>query len=351
MTSLYLHVPFCKKKCDYCTFYSVTDDLKESYTDALIAAIKKHGGRRLASVYIGGGTPSVLSASQISRITDAVFKYNTVEDGAEFTVECNPESITADFVKASGANRISMGFQSFCDGELKTIGRLHGAADCKRAVEICRDCGIGNISGDIIFALPYQDIRSLKYSVNSLISLDIPHISAYNLQLESGAPITRLEKQVPDEDTQARMYSLICDMLGSAGYKHHEISNFAKNGYRAVHNSRYWTGENYIGLGPSAHSKIGNRRCFFDADIEKFINGSFEFDGFEEIEDALFEKIMLGLRTEDGAELSLFKNSDAFIKQIVSAGFAKTDGGRLILTDKGFYLSNTIIAELAAKET
>lgn len=351
MTSLYLHVPFCKKKCDYCTFYSVTDDLKESYTDALIAAIKKHGGRRLASIYIGGGTPSVLSASQISRITDAVFKYNTVEDGAEFTVECNPESITADFVKASGANRISMGFQSFCGGELKAIGRLHSASDCKRAVEICRDCGIDNISGDIIFALPHQDIRSLKYSLNSLISLDIPHISAYNLQLESGAPITRLEKQVPDEDTQAGMYYLICDMLGSAGYRHYEISNFAKSGYRAVHNSRYWTGDDYIGLGPSAHSKIGNTRCFFDADIKKFINGSFEFDGFEEIEDALFEKIMLGLRTEDGAELSLFKNSDAFIKQIVSAGFAKTDGGRLILTDKGFYLSNTIIAELAAKET
>lgn len=351
MTSLYLHIPFCKKKCDYCTFYSVTDDLKEEYTKALVAAVKKYGGRRLASVYIGGGTPSVLSASQISRITDAVFKYNTVQEDAEFTVECNPESITAEFVAASGANRVSMGFQSFCDCELDMIGRLHTARDCEKAVGICRGLGIDNISGDVIFALPHQNITSLEYTLEKLVALDIPHISAYNLQLEGGAPITRLEKYVPDEDTQAKMYYLICDRLKAAGYRHYEISNFARDGYRAVHNGRYWTGEDYIGLGPSAHSKIGNKRCFFDADINKFINGDLEFDGCEEIGDGLFEKIMLGLRTDDGVSLSLFKSSGAFIKQIVAGGFARADGGRLILTDKGFYLSNTIIAELTAKET
>lgn len=350
MTSLYLHIPFCKKKCTYCSFYSLTDDCKEEYVGALIRAIQRHGGKRLKSVYIGGGTPSVLSPAQILRITDAVYKYNTIEDIAEFTVECNPESISADFLKASGANRVSMGFQSFCDDELTAIGRLHTAEDASRAVDICRGCGIDNISGDIIFALPYQDMKSLRHSVERIVALGIPHISAYNLQLEDGTPIMKLADYVADEDTQAEMYLLICEMLESAGFIHYEISNFAKNGFRAVHNSVYWQGGDYVGLGPSAHSKLGNCRYYFDADIQKFINGSAEFDGCEEITDPVFEKIMLGLRTVDGVELSAFKNSGSFIKQIAGAGFAVTDGDRLRLTDKGFYLSNTIIAELAAKE-
>ena len=350
MISLYLHIPFCKKKCGYCSFYSVTDDLKEQYTDALVRAIEKHGGKRLRSIYIGGGTPSVLSPLQISRITDAVYKYNTAEDGAEFTVECNPESITADFVKASGANRVSLGFQSFCDGELAAVGRLHTADASQKAVDICTSCGIDNISGDIIFALPHQDIDSLRYSVERVLALGIPHISAYNLQLEDGTPVTRLADKVADEETQAKMYYLICGMLESAGYSHYEISNFARDGRRAVHNSVYWTDADYIGLGPSAHSRIGNNRYYFDADIRKFINGTFEFDGGERITDPLFEKIMLGLRTDGGVDAALLPNSRQFISRLVSDGFAKPDRGRLILTDKGFYLSNTIIAEITARE-
>ena len=350
MTSLYIHVPFCKRKCDYCSFYSLADDYKEEYTNAIIRAVKKYGGKNLKSIYVGGGTPSVLSPSQIARITDAVYKYNSTSDCLEFTVECNPESITADFLKASGADRVSMGFQSFCDRELDAVGRLHRADDCRRAVEICRDSGIKNISGDLIFALPYQTVPSLENSLSQIISLDIEHISVYNLQLEEGTRVTALSDFVADEDTQAKMYYTVCDRLKSAGYCHYEISNFAKKGFPAVHNSVYWEGGDYIGLGPSAHSKIGNMRYFFDADIHKFINGSFEFDGSEKISDPLFEKIMLSLRTDRGVEVSLLKNSSAFIKQLVSGGFATTDNNRLVLTDKGFYLSNTIIAEITAKE-
>ncbi len=350
MTSLYIHIPFCKRKCDYCSFYSLTDDYKEEYVNAVIRAVKKYGGKNLKSIYIGGGTPSVLSPSQIHRITDAVYKYNSTENCLEFTVECNPESISTDFIKASGADRVSMGFQSFCDDELKTIGRLHTADDCKRAVDICRKSGIKNISGDLIFALPRQTLSSLESSVKEILSLDIEHISAYNLQLENGTPITRLSQYVADEDMQAAMYYTLCDMLKCAGYTHYEISNFAKDGCRAVHNSVYWQGGDYIGIGPSAHSKIGNTRYFFDADIERFLNGSFDFDGSEEISDPLFEKIMLGLRTDAGVELGILKNSNEFIKQIEDAGFAVEKDGRLMLTDKGFYLSNTIIAEITARE-
>ncbi len=350
MISLYIHIPFCKKKCDYCTFYSVSDDYKEEYTDAIIRCVKKHGGKTLKSIYIGGGTPSVLSPLQISRITDALYKYNTVKSGAEFTVECNPESISADFVKASGANRISMGFQSFSDDELGRIGRLHTADDCERAVDICRACGIDNISGDIIFALPDQSLKSLKSNIKRMVGLGIPHISAYNLQLEEGAPICRLAHLVPDEDTQAKMYYLICEMLNGEGYGHYEVSNFAKDGFTARHNSAYWDGSDYLGLGPAAHSKLGDTRCFFDADVKKFINGDFEFDGSEKITDPLFEKIMLSLRTSRGLSLKYLKNSDQFIKNLINEDFAKIDNGNVVLTDKGFYLSNSIIAELTARE-
>lgn len=350
MTSLYIHIPFCKRKCDYCSFYSLTYDYKEEYVGAIIQAVKKYGGKSLKSIYVGGGTPSVLSPSQIARITDAVYKYNNVSDCLEFTVECNPESISADFLKASGAGRVSMGFQSFCDKELKAVGRLHTADDCKRAVEICREADIKNISGDLIFALPYQTVSSLENSISQMISLDIEHISVYNLQLEEGTRVLSLSDRVADEDTQAKMYYTVCGRLKDAGFCHYEISNFAKEGYRAVHNSVYWEGGDYIGLGPSAHSKIGNMRYFFDADIHKFINGSFEFDGSEEISDPLFEKIMLGLRTDVGVDTRLLKNSSAFIKQLVSGGFATVTDNRLVLTDRGFYLSNTIIAEITAKE-
>lgn len=353
MTSLYLHIPFCKKKCAYCSFYSVNSDYKEEYIDALIRAVIKFGGKTLKSVYVGGGTPSVLSPAQITRIFDAVRTHNTITDGAEITVEVNPESVTDGFLsalKSSGVNRISMGFQSFDDSELKTIGRLHDADTAKQAVALCKAHGFYSISGDIIFGLPHQTAESLKRTVQTVLSLDIPHISAYNLQLESGTPVTRLSHLVPDEDTQAQMYHLICDMLKSAGFAHYEISNFAKDGYRAVHNSVYWQGGDYIGIGPSAHSKIDNTRYYFDADIQKFINGDLEFDGGEEIADPLFEKIMLGLRTDSGVDMSYLSHSGAFIDSLVRGGFATITDGRLILTDKGFYLSNTIIAEITAKE-
>lgn len=350
MTSLYLHIPFCKKKCDYCSFYSLTEGDTDLYVDALVRAIKKHGGKKLYTVYIGGGTPSVLTPAQIFKITDAVHKYNDTSAVAEFTVECNPDSISADFIKASGADRVSMGFQSFVDSELCDIGRIHDSRAAFNAVNICRECGISNVSGDIIFALPRQDVKALCHSVKQLLALDVEHISAYNLQLEEGTPIMRLADTVADESTQAQMYYLICDMLKDAGYSHYEISNFAKWGKKAIHNSVYWQGGDYIGLGPSAHSKIGNTRYYFDADIKKFIDGTSEFDGCEYITDPLFEKIMLSLRTSDGIERSALKKSDAFIKQLENGGFAKTTDGRLSLTDKGFYLSNTIIAEITAKE-
>ena len=353
MISLYIHIPFCKKKCAYCSFYSQIG-YKPEYTDALIRALNQYGGKTLKSVYIGGGTPSVVPPRDIQKIFDEIYKNFTVTDNAEITVEVNPESVNAEFLqtlKNCGVNRISMGVQSFCDNELSAIGRLHDAKKAKDAIALCKSHGFHNISCDLIFGLPYQTTDSLKESVNTLISLDIPHISCYNLQLEEGTPILNMAHLTADEDTQAKMYYLVCDKLKDAGYLHYEISNFCKDGFRARHNSAYWDGTDYLGLGPAAHSRIGDMRYFFDADTEKFVKKSdFSFNGGEKITDPLFEKIMLSLRTSDGLDLKYLKNSDLFIKNIIKEGFAVENHGKLILTDKGFYLSNSIIAEISAKE-
>ena len=354
MTSLYIHIPFCKQKCAYCSFYSVSDDYKSEYTNAIIRCVKQYGGKTLKSIYIGGGTPSVMPCEQIQKIFSEIYNNFTVIDDAEVTVEVNPESVSAEFLqtlKLCGVNRISMGVQSFCDNELTAIGRLHDSKTAKDAIALCREYGFDNISCDLIFGLPHQTPDSLKTSVDTLLALGVPHISCYNLQLEEGTPICKMAHLVASEDTQAKMYHLVCDTLKDAGYNHYEISNFCKDGFIARHNSAYWDGSDYLGLGPAAHSKLGNKRCFFEADIKAFIEkDSFEFDGCEEITDATFEKIMLSLRTSNGLDLNYVKNSDVFIKNIVNNGFATIENGKLILTDKGFYLSNSIIAEITARE-
>ncbi len=353
MTSLYIHIPFCKRKCAYCSFYSISE-YREEYTGALILCVKQYGGKTLKSIYIGGGTPSVMPPCDMQRIFAEIYKNFTVIDSAEITVEVNPESVNGEFLdtlKKCGVNRISMGIQSFNDKELDAIGRLHNANTAKTAVALCREYGFYNISCDLIFGLPYQTEKSLKESVDTLLSLDIPHISCYNLQLEEGTPICKMAHLVADEDTQAKMYYLVCDTLKDAGYFHYEISNFCKDGYRARHNSAYWDESDYLGLGPAAHTRLGDMRYSFDADIEKFIKKSeFSFDNSEKITDPLFEKIMLSLRTSDGLDLSYIKNSENFIKNIIKEGFAEIKRGKLILTDKGFYLSNSIIAEITARE-
>ena len=354
MISLYIHVPFCKNKCSYCSFYSVNSDYKEEYTKSIIRFVKEFGGKTLKSIYIGGGTPSVMERSQITRIFDEIYNNFNVIPDAEITVEVNPESVSGEFLntlKDCGVNRISMGVQSFNDNELLAIGRLHNSKRAKDAISLCRAHGFYNVSCDLIFGLPYQTEKSLKASLDTLLSYDVPHISCYNLQLEEGTPICKMQDVIPDEDTQAKMYYLVCDTLKNAGYSHYEISNFCKDGYIARHNSAYWDGSDYLGLGPAAHSRIGNMRYSFDADVQKFINKSnFEFDNREEITDTIFEEIMLSLRTSHGLDLKILNNSDSFIKELVKQGFATIKGGRLILTDRGFYLSNSIISGITAKE-
>jgi len=349
MVSLYIHIPFCKRKCFYCSFYSITDDYREQYIDAIIRCVKFHGGKKIKTLYIGGGTPSILG-DRLIPVIESVYKYFDVQKDAEITVEINPESCDRQLLqalKSVGVNRLSIGVQSLCDSELKLIGRLH---DSKRALDtilLARECGFDNISCDLIFGLPSQSAQSFKKNIETLKALDIPHISCYNLQIEKGTPIYNTAK--PNEALEAQMYEILCESLKD--YRHYEISNFCKRGFESRHNSAYWTGDDYLGLGPAAHSKIGSNRYCFKSDINTFINkDNFDFDECERITDPLFEKIMLGLRTDLGVDLKYLQNSEKFILQLEAGGFATRKDGRLILTDKGFYLSNTIISSITAKE-
>lgn len=354
MISLYIHIPFCARKCDYCSFYSVTDDCKEQYVDALTRALAFYGKKqKTATVYVGGGTPSLISPALIERVFSAVYDNFDVDKSAEITIEANPESFNRDFVKSvkeMGVNRLSLGVQSFDDGELLSAGRLHDSKSAKKAISLACET-FENVSCDLIFGLPKQTETSFEKSLDIAIKSGVKHISCYNLQVEEGTPIFEKKITVPNEEVQEKLYFLACEKLVQNGYEHYEISNFAKRGFQSRHNSAYWTGADYLGLGPSAHSKLGDSRSYFDADLCKFIGRtSFEFDGSERITDPLFEKIMLGLRTSQGVPIDILKKSESYVRRLEDSGFATVKNGMLTLTDKGFYLSNTIISDITAKE-
>lgn len=354
MISLYIHIPFCKRKCSYCSFYSLTDFDKEEYISAIIRCVEYWGKKikqKTDTVYIGGGTPSVLPPKLVCAIMESVHKNFDIQSGAEITIEANPESCDKDFLSAARScaiNRLSLGVQSFCDAELAAIGRLHTAQDAAEAVYRARALGFDNISCDLIFGLPHQTCVSFCKSLDMLAGLDIEHISCYNLQVEDNTPLADSDVRLPDEDLQEQMYFLACEKLKSRGYLHYEISNYAKPGFQSRHNSGYWTGKDYLGLGPAAHSKIADIRYAFDADIVRFTSKTdFEFDTVQRIDDELFEKLMLGLRTSRGIEMSMLKNGAGLISRLCDAGLAQVKDDMLCLTERGFYVSNSIITEIA----
>lgn len=310
--------------------------------------------RSLSTLYIGGGTPSVLTPYEISSLLDKIHSSFDTNNLEEATLECNPESVSKEFLQAAKngkIDRISMGIQSFDDKELSAIGRLHNSKQAAHAISVTKEQGFKSISCDLIFGLPHQNIESFEKSLETLVNTGVEHISCYNLQVEEGTPLSKEKLPLPNEDIQRQMYLTACSYLADKGYRHYEISNFAKQGFLAKHNSKYWDISDYLGLGPSAHSKIGNMRMSFDGNIEKFVSKKdFDFDTFEQIDDPFFEKVMLSLRTDSGLDMSLIKKSGKYIDMICKNGFAMVQNGFLKLTDEGFYLSNTIISDIIAKE-
>ena len=361
---IYVHVPFCLSKCAYCDFYSLEciDAKGGEYVDKIVSEINRWGGvlnnPPADTLYFGGGTPSLLKSSQIKAIIDSV-RYSFSLERAEITLEVNPGDELSDFfaeVKKAGVNRISVGMQSANDNELKYLSRRHSALQVKKTVTAARAAGINNISLDIMLGIPGQTKESLKQTVQFALSLDPQHISAYLLSLEPKTPLYKnKEKYVfPNDDEAGELYLYTCELLKKAGYNRYEISNFAKSGYESRHNSKYWQGADYLGLGPAAHSFINGKRFYYKRDINKYLASPTEvFDG--EGGDAA-ETLMLRLRLSSGLNIKDFANkfklTDIKINRLIKKAellnkndLVRLDGMVISLTDKGALLSNAVIGE------
>ncbi|MCQ2440994.1 MAG: radical SAM family heme chaperone HemW [Clostridia bacterium] len=350
---LYLHIPFCAKKCAYCDFYSacVTDTMQDKYVRALIGEIKKWGGlvdRPIDTIYIGGGTPSVLG-ERIKQIILSVKENFKVFEDAEITAEVNPSSAVEGFLicaKRSGVNRLSVGVQSGNDIELNVLGRTHTAKQSMDTVKKARKLGFDNISLDLMICLPNSSIKTLKENLDFICSLNPEHISAYILKIEPDTKFSKLKLNLPDDDMQADQYLYMCNYLNEKGYSHYEISNFAKKGRESKHNLKYWEQKEYIGIGPSAHSFLDGKRFFYERDLKGFIeNPTIKDDGTGGDKQ---EEIMLKLRLKEGI---IIKNADKnlYLNKLKDAGYININKDRLSLTDKGMLMSNSIITEITER--
>ena len=373
MAGLYIHIPFCASRCIYCGFYSTTRlDLRQQYVDALIRELVEVGKSKMlkddsiSTVYLGGGTPSQLTIPQLHQLFDAIYIYNKVESDAEVTIEMNPDDVSvpyADALRQLGINRVSMGAQTFDDERLRWLNRRHTVAQVGQAVTILRAAGIRNISIDLMYGFPDETIDDFVHDIDEVIKLDVEHISAYCLMIEEGTELYRRygDKRVREyddskEETERKMYELLIDKLTAAGYEHYEISNFARPSFRSRHNSSYWTGVPYIGLGAAAHSFDGHLRSWNVSDIQQYIaavNRDERLNEEEELSATDFynERVMLGLRTCEGVDLSALSDDERNYCIQEAQPFLSDDillltDNRLVLTRKGLFVSDYVMSSL-----
>lgn len=376
MAGLYVHIPFCATRCSYCGFYSTTKlDLQDRYVDSLCREIalrkeylssystdSKAANTIIRTIYIGGGTPSQLSRYSLEKLFHAIDTYLECSP-EEVTMEVNPDDVTNDLAETISAlhiNRVSVGAQTFDANRLKFLNRRHKSFQVERAIDILHEHGVGNISIDLMFGFPGQTCDSWKEDVRRAISLDIQHISAYSLMYEEGTRLYRMLKENMikeiDEEVSLNMYNELINILCGAGYEHYEISNFAKKGYRALHNSSYWHDIPYLGIGAAAHSYNIKSRQWNVSDINKYIE-SISHDTvpftFESIDaDTHYNDIVTTeLRTSEGIDLS--RLADKYVQYIVKQAARhvadKTvdiNDGHLKLTREGLYISDMIMSDL-----
>lgn len=364
MTGIYFHVPLCLKKCPYCDFYSCgyTKERAALYTAAAKRNIEAFSemGILTDTVYFGGGTPSLLTAEQVSDILDSVQKSVHLRN-PEITLEGNPSSLNADKLRgyrSAGVNRLSIGFQSAEDEQLRFLGRLHDAALAEKTVLAAAEAGFENISCDLMIGLRGQNSGSLDRTLDRLLTLPIAHLSAYMLKLEPGTAFDcdEVRAAIPDDDAVSDLYLQLCERMDAAGFEHYEISNWARDGRRSRHNMKYWRVEPYIGIGPSAHSDFGGRRYFCPADLDGFLNADVQKNVHEDdAPDRAQEYVMLGLRLSDGIERGVLSRiggedmaSEVFTRaeSLKSTGMIRLSSGKISLTEKGFLVSNAVILHL-----
>lgn len=367
MSGIYIHIPFCKSKCPYCDFYSYKCKSEEMsrYVEALLNEINTLSRVKefvkepftANTLYLGGGTPSILQGEELYKIIITAKEKFSIGYDAEITIECNPnsdiEAILPYLIKA-GVNRISLGLQSAVDKERKTLGRLSDKARVNEVIELLKRNGMTNISLDVMLGIPYQTKESLKETLDFVIESSVPHVSAYMLKIEEGTHFYKNydKYDFPDDEKTIEFYNQCADTLEKAGFNHYEISNFSKDGYESRHNTKYWELENYLGIGPGAHSYVNKKRFYFSADTESFING--EKAVFDDFGGDAEEYIMLRIRLKKGLLLSELQNlygekTLAKIKEkapfLKEQGLVNFDGEKLSLTRKGFLLSNSVICE------
>ena len=373
---IYIHIPFCRSKCDYCDFYSLAgrDDRMDQYQKALLSHIKETAPLAqdfpVDTIYIGGGTPSYYGAKRLKELLGVIRKLYKVEKDAEVTAECNPDSVDVKSLKIlrkAGVNRLSMGMQSANACELERIHRIHTPQQVNEAATAARKAGFTNLSLDLIYGLPGQTMDSWKATVEHALSLIPQHLSCYGLKVEEGTPLAARVAQgevLPDDDQQADLYLWTVGRLERAGYPQYEISNFAKPGFASRHNLRYWLTQPYIGFGPGAHSDFGGRRYSFVRDLDAYIQGVLQGgDIIDESEiipkrERCGEYLMLRLRTVQGINEQEYRSTyfmdfaplQARLEQFRAQGWAEQTDGRWHFTPKGFLLSNQLIGDLLERQ-
>lgn len=372
MAGIYIHVPFCKQACHYCNFhFSTSLKSKNDFISALLEEITLQSsylqGEHIDTIYFGGGTPSLLSTQEISLILDRLNSSFSINAGIEITLEANPDDLHPQKLaelKAAGINRLSIGIQSFFEEDLRWMNRAHNAAQSLACIEAAHKAGFHNLTIDLIYGTPGLTDEKWHENVHRAITLDIPHLSCYALTVEPKTALDHLisTKQFTgvDADQQARQFLLLMNWTEAAGYEHYEISNFAKPGWRSKHNTAYWLGRKYLGLGPSAHSFDGASRQWNVANnalyIQSILKGEIpaEKEVLTEVQ-RLNEYIMTSLRTMEGLSISYVTNNFnvraseticSSAKKFIDAGSMVRDNERLILTREGKLLADGIAAEL-----
>ena len=370
---IYIHVPFCRSKCQYCDFYSVTNkeqNLTEQYRKAVCQHIQEAGGQApgylVDTVYFGGGTPSYFGAEGMVSILTAIRKSFDVSPTAEITFEANPDSISKPLLRrlrSEGFNRVSLGIQCDDDEILEKIGRPHNYQQAVEAYNLIRKKGFRNVSVDLMYGLPGQSLEAWKETLKNVLKLKPEHISCYGLKVEEGTPLYAVQEfaNLADDDTQADMYLAAIEILRKRGYRQYEISNFCRKGHVSRHNLKYWNGEEYLGFGPDAASDFGGRRFTAVRDVHAYIEG-IQTGGvvLRELQDVpprdrAGEYLMMRLRTIMGVDpdeyerkyLMPFAPLAEALETFRQRGLAvHTFDGRWHLTPQGFLLSNSIISDL-----
>jgi oxygen-independent coproporphyrinogen-3 oxidase len=345
--SLYIHIPFCSRKCLFCSFVIAVgqEHRREEYIYALACEMKRYEGKNIRTIYFGGGTPSMLDENHFDVLMEAIRKNFSFQHEIEITIEANPESINLKkmkFLRSQGFNRISLGVQSMNDRCLKFLGRNHDSSMAQKSYQVLREAGFENINLDLMYAFPGQSKEELESDIRAIASLGSEHLSLYTLTIEPNSRFFATQMKLDDDEKLAAHYLMIGRMLDAYGFRQYEVSNFAKPGFESKHNKNYWLGHPYIGLGVGAHGFSGQRRYWNTSNLQEYIQKSSRGEeviaGFEDLteEQRVMERVLFGLRMNEGIQWGIIPQSkQAQIHLWIKDGFLLLESNVLKTTDQG----------------